>query len=241
MTKLTIISEIHKASENYSVQELIDVLTDLSPDVILRENDSTFFTKDYEMKNSEPSRWMAQQAVLDYLKIKQVKQRLFDIEGRNEFYRKHDYHNKRKVYGQRVTELYESKLLSEKWMVQQDLSSEIYYKQMELLKKSAQDINSSEFNELCRKRSFIMYKQGLEMINETSKLTYHLEFWNLVCEVWGRRNKTMAANILNWIQEFQGKPLVVLVGAAHKYFLLDELIPKQKEFGFVIEEFWGCE
>jgi len=146
MTKLTIISEIHKASENYSIQDLVDILFRINPDVILREQDYSFFTADYQMKNSEPSRWMAQQAVLDYLKIKQVEQRPFDIEGRNEFYLKHDYHNKRKAYSQRVSELYEAKLLSEKWMKLQDLCSELYFKQMALLKQSGKEINSSEFN-----------------------------------------------------------------------------------------------
>jgi len=126
-------------------------------------------------------------------------------------------------------------------MTQQDLSSELYYQQMEFIKKSGKEINSSEFNELCRKRSFVMYEQGLEMIRNTPDLHDHLDFWELVCDEWERRNKTMAANILHWIGEFPGKRLVVLVGAAHKYFLLDELIPKQKEYDFVIKEFWNIE
>lgn len=238
MTTLTIISEIHKASENYSVGDLVEILVEVNPDLILREHDSSFFTKDYEMKNSEPSKWMAQQAVLDFLKLKQVKQRPFDIEGRNKFYRQHDYHNKRKEYSHKSSELYESNKLAKEYMTQQELSSKLYYQQMELLQKSGREINSSEFNELCRKRSYVMYEQGLEMIKSTPDLQEHLEFWELVCEEWERRNKTMAANILYWIEEFPNKHMVVLVGAAHKYFLLDELLPKQKEVGFVIKEFW---
>jgi len=84
----------------------------------------------------------------------------------------------------------------------------------------------------------VIYDQGLEMIRSTPELQDHLAFWELACAEWERRNKAMAVNIIRWIEKFRGKQLVVLVGAAHKYFLLDELLPKQEEFGFDIKEFW---
>lgn len=67
--------------------------------------------------------------------------------------------------------------------------------------------NSPEFNEVARKKQAFQYKYAPE-VQEI---------------IWNQRNREIVKNITAAIKENQGKNILVIFGAEHIYWLLDEL------------------
>jgi hypothetical protein len=55
---------------------------------------------------------------------------------------------------------------------------------------------------------------------------------------WRERNEKMASNIIEYIQEYPGKRIVVLTGLFHKYYLMDLLFQVPQRDLFKVVEFY---
>jgi hypothetical protein len=55
------------------------------------------------------------------------------------------------------------------------------------------------------------------------------------------RDEVMVQQILRYIQEYQGRRIVVVVGALHRYYQLDKLAPKREQFSFRLLDIYGKE
>jgi pheromone shutdown protein TraB len=55
---------------------------------------------------------------------------------------------------------------------------------------------------------------------------------------WRDRNEKMANNIIEYIQEYPGKRVVVLTGLFHKHYLMDLLYQAQQRDLFKLVEFY---
>lgn len=73
--------------------------------------------------------------------------------------------------------------------------------------KSAPPFNSVEFNEVVRKKQAFQYKYAPE-VNEI---------------VWNERNREIVKNITAVVRENEGKNILVIFGAEHTYWLVEEL------------------
>lgn len=73
--------------------------------------------------------------------------------------------------------------------------------------KSAPPFNSAEFNDLVRKKQGLQYKYAPE-VHEI---------------IWNQRNRQIVENITAVVKENRGKNILVIFGAEHIYWLVEEL------------------
>ena len=48
----------------------------------------------------------------------------------------------------------------------------------------------------------------------------------------------MVSNIIKYCNNYKNKKIIVLTGFYHKYYLTQELKKKEKEFDFVLSDYW---
>lgn len=249
-TVITIIGNIHQAVPNYNADTLLTLLNKVKPDILLHENDSSFFTKDFSFKDaSTENEGMASEKYIS--KNPQTQMRPFDFEGRNEY---------RKITGIKPTEslavelldsLYESNLLSEK-------QRKVYKKYVNLLKPLQKaacgrpiDFNNSKNDKICEERQYYQYTKLLNIMRVRPEFSNHFytmpngktisyeKGFQRAAEFWDLRNQTMAKNILKIAREYSGKKLVVLTGFMHRYYIIRELRKLIKgNKNIIIKEFY---
>ena len=84
------VGTVHAATEKYSAGDLIRILQKVRPDVILYEYPADMMTPAFEFKSVAKDS-LEQQAVLEYVKQSGAKIRPYDIDGRNDFYKRTNY------------------------------------------------------------------------------------------------------------------------------------------------------
>ena len=119
----------------------------------------------------------------------------------------------------------------------------------ELDNSSLKDINSISTENLVRERQFYQYQKLKEIADENdefAKLKIETaakdsislrELYRRYCYFEELRNRTIINNILKWKEKYPDKKIVVLIGFYHKYFLVNELKWKQKEYNFELKEY----
>ena len=113
-----------------------------------------------------------------------------------------------------------------------------------------QVFNNSKTDSIAQDRQLFMYDKFLKIINNNSifnntysikkdrdSISYY-DGYKRAAEFWELRNKTMAKNILHFVNEYKGKKIVVLNGFFHRYYLHSILKPKQASNAFIIKEFY---
>ncbi len=238
-TRLVILGTVHEPTKKFTADSITNILSRLNPDLILRELDSSFFTSDFKLKikgNSNESI-----GTENYISEYPTPIRPYEIEGRNEYYRKTNYFAT-------VKESYKKLRSTKKKLTTEQ--KDIYLKYAELLKESRKigqrspfEINQKEVYDLVEKRFHFRNKEVLKIFEARAELKDYKDFYKEMGDFWDRRNRAMTQNIIKYLvrDEFKNQTVVVLTGYPHKYYLLNELIPKQKEYGFTIKEFYELE
>ncbi|PKB42262.1 hypothetical protein AX016_0426 [Cellulophaga sp. RHA19] len=248
-TEIIVIGTLHKPESNFNSEILFNILEDVKPDFILREVDSSFFTSDFRYKNVSTSN----EAIASekyFKKYSKTKLRPYEFEGRNEY---------RLNIGSRPTDGLTTKLLDSlnKANLLTAAESKIYNKYESLLEpliilasKSPENFNNSTTDSICAERQYYQYKMLSKITNvrdefsnrfhtkpNGEKISYRDGF-QLVCDFWDLRNKTMAKNIMTISEQNNGKRIVVLCGFMHRYYILSELKKLTKGKKIIIKEYY---
>lgn len=235
-SEIVIIGTVHQPTAAYTSESLLDILRRVKPDVILMEKDSSFFTNEFKLREFK-SDSMEPRVIRAYLKETDVPLRPFDIEGRNDFYRRTNYFEQEKALFAEISKMYkanklngDAKALWEALKLSMDDSNRWQAKDSEKINSYAYDssVNAKHWN----------LDQGiLELIRLTPELANFYEFQGQSAAFEMKRNDAMVQNIRRWSREFQGRRLVVIVGCEHRHYLRSHLGPDEP-ITYVLKEYW---
>ena len=245
-TNLVLLGTVHQPVENFNSDSLYNILKKIQPDLILFEVDSSFFTQDFKFKKT----WESNEniATVRYMNNFEVDVRPYDFTGRNEY---------RIKIGSRPTDSKTIKLIDS--LYQQGVLSRKEVSIYQDFLRITDSLNSlallgtSKFNNrvtdsIARVRQRYHYKKLLKIVDNNQifsdtfykkkdgdSISYAVGY-KRAGEFWDLRNRTMAKNILHFIDEFRGERIVVLNGYFHRYYLDSLLIPEQKKNNFIIKD-----
>ena len=234
-TELCIVGEVHEECSYMNRDSVYNILLKIKPDVILIELDSSFFTSDFSF-NIDPDPFWGNQMLgaYKYHSLHKVDLRPFDIQGRNEWYRKTNYFDNQDKMWNDVLRLYENNELSKKDKEDVELIQLVLnYNGMTF--SSVKDLNMNMTVKFLSLREKIIYSKMLSIIENTEKLQHWIGFAQQWAAHWYERNAIMANNIKKIASEYKGKRVVILVGLEHKPGLLDLL---DNSTDFIIREYW---
>lgn len=234
-TQLIVIGTVHENTPNFSVTDLVEILNKIHPDIILCEYDSSFFDKDFNFR--KVFKGLEQTAVVQYLKQNQAILRPYDIEGRNDHYRKNKTLERENEFFDRLNrfcqnskyDAYTRSILKEINVsgIKRDLFQ----------KMTPREINSFKCDKIVAEKTFCFNFGYSEVIERNPELQEFFEFWNNEAGFEDLRNQEMVRNIVNFASKYQGKTIVILCGYEHRYQLRYDLrIPIQGKYE--LKEFW---
>lgn len=225
-SKVYVVGTTHAEHKFINPDILENLLLKINPDVVLVELDSSFFTKEYQFDLQKyPDLLSTNENISIYNYFQKnplVKLRPFDINGRNEFYRKNDYHQKEARLLEEMLVMQSNNLFSKNNKQLFDIALKILsqYGKSQITKLS--DINSDVFDKFTELK-YTTYDIFIQICKTERKLKKWIDFAKLQKEFWEKRNRTMVENISRIANEFEGKKFVVFVGYEHRYFLINEL------------------
>jgi hypothetical protein len=236
-TEIVIIGTVNAETQSFRVQDLLGILKRVKPDVILFELPADMMTPAYEFKFMIKDS-LEQQAVLQYVKETGAKIRPYDIDGRNDFYKRINSQEVR-CRQELNTAINAKQLNSEAQKLFISLMSA--QKNSERIGQlSAAEINSFTSDMNINEKMWL----GLQGLPEIVRLTPELReceaFWDLNRAEWIRRNNQMIANIKKYSMEFQGKRLVIICGYEHRYYLRSHLYDWRDDPlpNYTVKEYW---
>jgi hypothetical protein len=218
-TKLVIVGTVHNRTSNVTPDSIVALLEKIKPDIILLEFDSSFFNKQFRLRNKTISNESI--AASAYASKHNSPLRPFDLEGRTKYYQ-------RPGILQRQSEAYQ-KLISLRTTLD-DSSKKVvaqYIWLTSLMEKGAEktlhEINSPKFDEYAVMQQKLMNNQVRKIIETNKKMSTVKKTFIDECNFWEKRNRAMVANIKNFCELNRGKTIVVLTGFYHRHFLVEAL------------------
>lgn len=248
-TKLIIIGTRHDGNAYIKPDSFLQIFRSFNPDIILEEFDSSSI-KDcrlVERKGVEIAikfkvyeRSIESESVLIYQKENTaVCIKDYDIFIANRFQYVKDLGKLKVDFAAALDTLYHShfvkkkdkKIIEKYWDLFRNIIDPI-------MEKGLYFFNQPIFNDAFSKSHYLKQHELLSFFKKYPSLQSVEKKYRADIEFWEKRNTTMVKNILSVIQSNPSKKIIVLCGAAHKYFLLDKLLPLQTKNSFVIKEFW---
>ena len=244
---MVLLGTVHQAVENFNADSLYRILTQIEPDLILFEVDSSFFTPEFKFNKTWDSN--ENKATVKYMNTYDVDVRPYDFTGRNTYRIKIGSRPTDDLTMELLDSLYQNGHLNAK----DSFSYKEFLKVNDSLNSFAvlgiDAFNNKGTDDLAAIRQQYLYGKLKEIIdtNPIFSNTYYTkmagdsisysEGFGKAGEFWHLRNSTMAKNIMHFITEYQGKRIVVLNGYYHRYYLNALLNPEQKKYNFVIKNF----
>ncbi|MBM4398887.1 MAG: hypothetical protein FJ041_00960 [Candidatus Cloacimonetes bacterium] len=226
---ITVIGTVHNATKNYTPDDLYKKLCDIKPDVILFE-----WPLEWK-KNLEPQMIYSAKtgtlesiAFLRYSKEHVVEIKLYDIEGRNDFYIKTRCFEIEKEVAKTYKSYFKSEKPNQIAMYYHKLLNRVSRMQLELNNGTLEEINSSDCDLVLETNLELIdsaYSAILDLVPELNTYKPALLRQDRY-EV--KRNKTMVKNILKYNKLYENKSMVVLCGYYHRYALIKALSKRQK-------------
>ncbi|OON65666.1 hypothetical protein B0919_23605 [Hymenobacter sp. CRA2] len=236
-TELVIVGTVHRPTRLFNPDSVMRILERVRPDLILVELDSTFFTPAFELKM--PGRENEDLGVARYRRLHPaVPMRPFDYEGRNEFTRQHELLTRPGEVLALLDGLYQNRLLTPA----QGQVLDRYYALTDSLNRYARQrpyvINQPAVYALAARRQQYQYQKLNEVVAARREMADYRAFCRLNADFWDQRNQAMARHIRHYTRQHRARRIVVLVGHAHKYYLLRELTPHAAAEGFRLREYY---
>lgn len=237
-TELYILGTVHESTHAFNSDTLLKILNEIGPDVILVECDSSYMTKDFQLKDEFKNAFLETSAVTEYLKLRTSVLRPYDISGRDgflndnnrisdesDFFREIILLNEKQKYSKEAAEIYSG-------IVSMISSAE----KMSLEKASY--INSPSGSSETDTINYYTYVGIRQLIDITPALEKYKSYWEKECNYWEDRNKAMLNNILESVDFYEGKKIVVLCGFAHKNILINGIMKSQNK-KIMLKNFWN--
>jgi hypothetical protein len=240
-TEICVIGTLHNDTDYFNSQILDSILNRIEPDLILVELDSSFFTSDFQydtikrpylLKKEQSSPTII--ATNNYRSENSCDVRPYDISGRNDSLRAHNYFElKNKMYFDifkfGAKGIYSSRSDRDLSTLSAGLS---YINSLKI--NSLQEINSESVCKLIDLQQTIYLINALNIVESNDSLTKYKSFAQFQLDFWFLRNAIMVENISQFILHY--KRIVVLTGNMHKQLLVSGL--KRKQENIKIKEFW---
>lgn len=247
-TELVLLGTVHQPVENFTPDSLYNILVKIKPDLILFEVDSSFFTNEFDFKET----WESNEniATVKYMNNHEVDVRPYEFTGRNQY---------RIQTGSRPTDSKAFELLDSLYRTNRlDSSNQNIYQNFLKANESlnslaylgARAFNNPKADKTAEARQNIHYQELLGIMAEYPIFanTFHVksdgdsisyfEGYKRAAAFWDLRNHTMSENILQFVKEYEGKRIVVLNGFFHRYYLKSLIKPREEELNFTIKEFY---
>jgi hypothetical protein len=235
--ELVVVGTVHQPTRLFNPDSVAGILERVQPDLILVELDSSFFTPAFELKR--PALENEDLGVARYRRRHpRVPLRPFDIEGRNEFHRRHQLLTRPGEVLAQLDALYQARQLTP---AQGSILDRYYALTDSLSRYNRQQpvvINQPAVYALARRRQHAHFQQLRAVVEQRPELTDYRAFCRLYADFWDQRNRTMARHIRQFAALGRARRIVVLVGHAHKYYLLRELAPHAAAEGFRLREYY---
>ncbi|HMS32839.1 MAG TPA: hypothetical protein PKC91_02025 [Ignavibacteria bacterium] len=237
-TELFVIGTVHESTEAFNSDTLLNILNEISPDVILIESDSSYFTSGFKLNDDIREAFLETKAVTEYLKIKSTELRPYDISGRDEFLDDPKRISTESDFFSEIASLNEKGSFNNEAAGIFTKISAMINTANEMSFEKASYINSSEGSLKIDTINYYTYEGLSSLISLTPELKSYGNYWKEECTFWEKRNKVMTENIFKYLKQFTGKRIVVLCGFAHKNILIND-IDKGKNKKIVLKDFWN--
>jgi hypothetical protein len=236
-TELVIVGTVHRPTRLFNPDSVLRILERVQPELILLELDSSAFTPAFELKT--PGRENEDLAVARYRRLHPgVRLRPFDYEGRNAFSQAHQLQTLPGEVLAQLDGLYQNRQLTPA----QGAVLDRYYALTDSLNRYNRQrpgvINRPAVYALAARRQHYQHQQLPALVEARPELSEYRAFCRLYADFWDQRNQAMARHIRQWVQQQRPRRVVVLVGHAHKYYLLRELAPRAAAEGFRLREYY---
>ena len=235
LSEIIIVGTVHKETQSFTSSDLLTILKSVRPDVILCELDSSFFTKEFKFEHLFGG--LEEIAICEYMKTSPVMIRPYDIEGRNDFYRKNDTFNLEKQFFNKVSDLAGMKKLGTDSQEILNQVRDCFKKRDVYLRATPRRINSFQCDEEVAQKWFAVDLGYAEIIRRTPELRAFKDFQANTRTFELQRNNAMVRNIVKFAQEFQGKRILVVCGFEHRHYLRISLNFHQPS-SFIVNEYW---
>ncbi len=246
-TELVLLGTVHQPVKHFNADSLYTILNSIQPHLILFEVDSSFFTADFRFKKS----WYSNEnvATTRYIDSHDIDVRPYDFSGRNDY---------RRRIGSRPTDGLALQLLDSLYQANRlDTSAQNVYARFLRLSASldscamtgAAGFNNPGTDSIAQQRQQSQYDDVLRIIQDEPLFSStffvkpagdsisYAEGYKRASAFWHLRNRTMAQHILQYVDLYKGKRIVVLNGFFHRYYLRSLLLPEQGKHSFVIKDF----
>ncbi|MCK4678180.1 MAG: hypothetical protein KAT48_08625 [Bacteroidales bacterium] len=241
-TEICIIGNPHNNTSYFNAQILDSILNRIKPDLILVELDSSFFNSEFQydtvkipylLKEEKSSPTII--ASNNYRENhNNIDIRPFDILGRNDFYKKHDFFNRknqmyRDIFNYASQHSFSDRNFRDFVLLSISLD---YVNSFNI--SSLKELNSEALIKLVQLQQTIYLYKAIDIVETTDSLKRHIEFAHLQKGFWDKRNTRMILNIIYFTNKY--KRIVVLTGNLHKYYLINGL--KRANGNYKLKEFW---
>lgn len=240
-TEVIIFGVVHQATDNFDGEDMLKILGQVKPDVILFELPISWDAEKFSElvpKIENPTLEVMVKKYLD--ENPSVLLRYYDIENRNKYYIETRYFEQRETFEKKLEALINKSKLNDSFSFSNEqISIQINFDKLNksLLKEYPRVINSEVSDSICAINVRYLLSGYLKFTETIPELKQFKEFVISMNEYWDKRNQAMAKNIINYAEEFQGKRIIVTTGFEHRYYLRSEL-KKSAQQNFVLKEYW---
>jgi hypothetical protein len=231
-----VIGTLHKATSNFTKDDLVRCLRQVRPAAILFEADSSFFYEGGRLSFSGNS--LEGDAVKTFQRTARVIVLPYDIERRDQIYAAFHYFEIEKQFFETAARLYrEDRLGPEAKVLYEQILSDLRVRNV--FGAGRVELFNSINCDSAVERKYERYNSNTKrMIELTPALERFAEYAQFYSEFWELRNRAMVRNILHHAKEFPGKRVVVLCGFEHRYYLVRHLKAVEAAAGIDVREFW---
>jgi hypothetical protein len=236
-TEIVVVGTVHSRTANYSADDLLRILQQVKPDVVLFEYPPEMMTPAFEFPTIDADN-LEQRATLAYVKQTGAKIRPYDVAGRNALYQETKYFDEqRRCNAELDASVSKGRLGAEARRVLSLLEA-ANARRDGIGQSGPRAINSFETDTAISEKQWLMGQGIPELVRVTPDLRGCEAFWNLSRAYWVRRNNEMVNNIRRLAREFAGRRLVVLCGYEHRYYLRSHLFDWERQPDYVVKEYW---
>lgn len=237
-TPLCITGAIHNPTRKINSDSILKVISNFNPTIILYEADTILDLRN-NLKGIDGGTTNEFIAINKYLKIKPATTILpFDWTGKQKFREQNNYWPRIDSMNKAINNLLDSGKPSQLSMTIIESLTDFSELNNLFLKEDLFTLNQPYLRRIIELKTKWEYQKLIEMADAEDSLKNIKSNIQLGFSYWELRNKNMAANILSIIKNNPNNRILVLVGNNHKYFLYNELANKQKEYLFMLTEFW---
>jgi len=236
-TRIIVVGTVHVPTYNFDSDTLLSILNNIRPDVILVESDSSYLTRDFQLKEDIKYSFPETSAITNYLQTNRVQLRPYDINGRDFFLNDRERkRNERSFFNDIEYLSMNDKLNSDAINILNKILAMMSTSREMAFERSTY-INSPEGSKKIDTINYYSYTGLSQLINSTPELSQYRSYWDEENNYWEKRNNVMLENIISYAKFFEGNTIVVFCGFAHKNLLKNGLLKNADEGNFEVMEF----